>query len=55
MEIGQPKRVIEVEPATAPLPGALPDLEPIPEPPGPVPEPVGEPGLPEPEPIHPGP
>jgi hypothetical protein len=37
MDIGQPKRIIEVEPASLPLPEAIP--APTPEP-APVPEPA---------------
>jgi hypothetical protein len=37
MDIGQPKRIIEVEPASLPLPEAIP--APAPEP-APVPEPA---------------
>ena len=41
MDIGQPKRIIEVEPASLPLPETLPDPEPqpakIPEPAQPAP------------------
>jgi hypothetical protein len=32
MEIGPLKRVIEVEPASIPVPETLPDIEPLPEP-----------------------
>ena len=37
MDIGQPKRIIEVEPASLPLPEAIPAPEPEP---APVPEPA---------------
>jgi hypothetical protein len=30
MDIGRPKRIIEVEPVSVPLPEELPDLEPAP-------------------------
>ena len=35
MDIGRPKRIIEVEPVSIPLPEELPDLEPVPAEPAP--------------------
>jgi len=35
MDIGRPKRIIEVEPVSVPLPEELPDLEPAPAEPAP--------------------
>ncbi len=45
MDIGLPKRVIEIEPASVPVPEPAPILEPSVEP---RPEPVPEPTFPEP-------
>ena len=36
MDIGRPKRIIEVEPASLPLPDVVPDLEPATPEPAPV-------------------
>ena len=51
MDIGLPKRVIEIEPATLPVPEPAPILEPTvePLPTEPVPEPVHAPPTPEPD------
>ena len=35
MDIGRPKRIIEVEPVSVPLPEEIPDLEPAPTEPAP--------------------
>ena len=35
MDIGRPKRIIEVEPVSVPLPEELPDLDPAPAEPAP--------------------
>jgi len=41
MDIGRPRRIIEVEPVSLPLPEELPDLEPTPaEPAHPEPDPA---------------
>jgi hypothetical protein len=41
VDIGRPKRIIEVDPVSLPLPEAVPDLEPAtPEPATPEPAPV---------------
>ncbi len=53
MDIGPPKRIIEVEPAALPVPETLPLPERVPEP-----APLGEPGTPprrEPQPEPPAP
>lgn len=44
MDIGPPRRIIEVEPVTLPVPEVLPEPEEVPEP---APEPVREPAAPE--------
>ena len=50
MDIGRPKRIIEVEPVSLPLPDEVPDLEPAPVEPTP-----SEPDPAEPDPAEPGP
>lgn len=43
MDIGKPKRIIEVEPVSLPLPETIPAPEPLP---APAPEPAPEPAEP---------